>query len=489
MIARPHFKSFEEKLRYGEEIINAYLPFFEEAKEINPHFKDVLENRTHAAQAGILFENAILQVATTVKKDPQEVAQMLVEGKSVLEEATTSGDIAGTDINYLGIVSFLYPALVGSRVVGFQALEAPSGKLFFKKYYAEVPKGEVKAGDELQRSNTSATDIFSKRYASDIVMNELIAVADGTATTFSKTLDYKPVLPSTVTVVAGTQIATDDGNGKLSGDFTGTIDYATGALSLTFSTAPAANTQIKATYRYNQESNKYGKLKMKLESKDITAESHKLGFTWTTEAAQDILAYHKIAIEDDVSNTLVNAVATEIDARIITDLYALANAGAAQVTWESTPPAGADPTLYKSTIVDKVRLVLTAILDRLGRFPGGTAFVLAGSTAWAYLTQSGKFQRQGTNLINGVQKGVLDGDIEAYYTPFLPANAIVVGVKGNDNMSSGYFYAPYTLEISPPVPALNEAGEIDGFTWQKGVLSRDAFVNVNPFYYGLVQVV
>ena len=490
LTTRPLFNSFEEKLRYGEEVINQYLPFFEDASQINEHFKQVLEDRILAAQAGIIFENAVLEIASTVKKDPQEVAQMLVEGKSVLEEATTSTDVSGADINYLGIVSFFYPALVGAKVVGFQAMEAPTGKLFLKKYYAETPKGSVQPGAELQKSDTSATDLFSQRYASDIVSNELVATADGTATTFSKTLDYKPVIPSTVTVVAGTLVATDDGNGNISGDFTGTINYDTGAVQLTFAAAPANGTQIKATYRYNQENNKYGKLKMKLEAKDVSVQSHKLGFTWTVESAQDLLAYHKIAIEDDVSNTLINAVASEIDARIITDLYALANAGAAQATWNSTPPANADPTLYKTTIVDKVRLVLTSILDRLGgRFPGGFAFVVAGSTAWAHLTQSGRFERKQANLINGVQQGTLDGDIQAYYSPFLPANAIVVGVKGNDNMSSGYFYAPYTLEISKPVPVINAAGEIDPFVWQKGVLSRDAFVNVNPFYYGLVNVV
>ncbi len=488
--ARPLFNSFEEKLRYGEMIVNQYLPFFEDVANVNPYFKSVLQNRSLAAQAGVLFENAILQIASALKKDPKEVAESVaIEGKSLIAESTSAADISGADINYLGVVSFLFPSLIGANVVGFQAMEAPTGKLFLKKYYAEVGKGEASAGRELQKSNTSSTDLFSSMYASDIVSRELVATGNGTSTNFTKTLDYKPVIPSTVTVVAGTLVATDDGNGNISGDFSGNINYDTGSISLTFATPVPNGTEIRVTYRYNQEGNKYGKLKMKLEAKDVSVQSRKLGFEWTVEAEQDLLAYHKIAIEDDVANTLVNAVAAEIDARIITDLYALANAGSAQATWDSTPPPIGDPTLYKSTIVDKVRLVLTAILDRLGRFPGGTAFVLAGSTAWAYLTQSGRFERAATGLINGSQQGTLDGDIEAYYTPFLPKNAIVVGVKGNDNMSAGYFYAPYTLEISKPVPSINAAGEIDPFIWKKGILSRDAFVNVNPFYYGLVTVV
>ncbi|MCX7726864.1 MAG: hypothetical protein N2053_08440, partial [Chitinispirillaceae bacterium] len=356
---------------------------------MNQSFKKVLADRTLAAQSGILFENAILKIASVARMEPAKVASMLTEGKSVLQETTTASDVVGSDITYLALVSFLYPSLVGTRVVGFQAMESPAGRVFLKKYVAEVPKGEAGVGSELQRSDTSSTDLFSKKYASDIVSRELIGTGNGTITTFTKTLDYKPIIPSTVTVVAGTLVATDDGSGNIAGDFTGTINYDTGAISVTFSSAPSNGTEVRATYRYRQEANKYGKIKMRIDSKPVNVESRKLGFEWTVEAAQDLLAYHSISIEDDVATTLVNAVAAEIDARIVTDLYALANTGSAQAVWSSTPPAGAgaDPALWKTTIVDKVRLVLTSILDRLGgSFPGGYGFVLAGSTAWAYLT-------------------------------------------------------------------------------------------------------
>ena len=60
---------------------------------------------------------------------------------------------------------------------------------------------------------------------------------------FSKTLAYSPVIPGTVTVSAtigaATVTATDDGHGTLSGTgVSGTIDYDTGAISVTYTTAP-----------------------------------------------------------------------------------------------------------------------------------------------------------------------------------------------------------------------------------------------------------
>ena len=48
--------------------------------------------------------------------------------------------------------------------------------------------------------------------------------------------------------------ATDDGNGNITGtNLTGTIDYASGALDLPFSTPPDAGTNVTVSYTYAKE--------------------------------------------------------------------------------------------------------------------------------------------------------------------------------------------------------------------------------------------
>ena len=47
------------------------------------------------------------------------------------------------------------------------------------------------------------------------------------------------------------QVLTDDGVGGFTGNGTGTIDYTTGAVSITFTTAPAALSTVTATYDYH----------------------------------------------------------------------------------------------------------------------------------------------------------------------------------------------------------------------------------------------
>ncbi|MBF0169913.1 MAG: hypothetical protein HQK87_02295, partial [Nitrospinae bacterium] len=82
------------------------------------------------------------------------------------------------------------------------------------------------------------------------VANELVGTGDGVTKTFTKTLASHPIVHSTVSVTDGTEIFwdkhTSDMEGSLTG--TGTIDRYSGALTLTFNTAPSAGTQVRASY-------------------------------------------------------------------------------------------------------------------------------------------------------------------------------------------------------------------------------------------------
>ena len=82
---------------------------------------------------------------------------------------------------------------------------------------------------------------------------ETIGTGNGTLTTFTYTVTWYPVLPvsgggTVIIKVNGTQVGTDDGNGNLTGTGGGytltssTINYATGAISVTF-TAPVTTGQ------------------------------------------------------------------------------------------------------------------------------------------------------------------------------------------------------------------------------------------------------
>lgn len=84
------------------------------------------------------------------------------------------------------------------------------------------------------------------------VSSESIGTGDGSQKTFSGSLTNDCIKKGTLSITDGTETFTDNGNGVLTGDAggTGTINYASGAYSVTFNTAPSNGASITADYTY-----------------------------------------------------------------------------------------------------------------------------------------------------------------------------------------------------------------------------------------------
>jgi len=79
----------------------------------------------------------------------------------------------------------------------------------------------------------------------------LVGTGDAATTTFTTTISGGFLLPNNVVITSihNTSLslyAEDDGSGIITGDATGTVDYITGAITLTFVTPPGNNEQINA---------------------------------------------------------------------------------------------------------------------------------------------------------------------------------------------------------------------------------------------------
>lgn len=84
---------------------------------------------------------------------------------------------------------------------------------------------------------------FGNSYSLDI------ALGDGAAKDFTGKLG--PVEPESVSITDGTETFTDNGDGTLTGDATGTgsVDYTTGFYKVSFNAAPANQAAISATVK------------------------------------------------------------------------------------------------------------------------------------------------------------------------------------------------------------------------------------------------
>jgi len=96
-------------------------------------------------------------------------------------------------------------------------------------------------------------DIFYQDWPQQYAVDN-IATGNGSTSSFSGGLQNPPVIIGTLFIAAddpsGTQqLLTDQGDGTLTGDGSGTINYLTGAYTASFTSAPASTAQIYAKYQ------------------------------------------------------------------------------------------------------------------------------------------------------------------------------------------------------------------------------------------------
>lgn len=85
---------------------------------------------------------------------------------------------------------------------------------------------------------------FPQQYATDI-----IGSGDGATSNFSGGLQNPPVLIGSLYITDGTQVLQDQGDGTLTGDGAGIINYTTGAYNVTFTLPPASDVSVYAKYQ------------------------------------------------------------------------------------------------------------------------------------------------------------------------------------------------------------------------------------------------
>ena len=91
-------------------------------------------------------------------------------------------------------------------------------------------------------------DIFFQDWPQQYAVDDL-ATGDGTTSTFSGGLQNPPLIEGSLFITDGYQVVQDQGDGTLTGDGSGTINYLTGAFSVTFTAAPTADLTIYAKYQ------------------------------------------------------------------------------------------------------------------------------------------------------------------------------------------------------------------------------------------------
>lgn len=394
-----------------------------------------------------------------------------------LDETTRATSIGDFQKYAFPLVRAIFPELVANSLVSVQPMLGPTSLIFYLDFVYATNKGSVRRGDTAFSS--IARGPSNPSYTSPNIDEESVGTGDGATQAFTANLSFTPVVPGSVVITDGVSTVTDDGAGGVTGDASaGSVNYANGAVSVTFNTAPASGVALTVSYSYDMEANPLlPEMDLVLQSTPVVARPRKLKTKWSLEAAFNLRSLHGLEAEVELTSATGSEIRFEIDREVILDLRKLAGSGS--VFWNKDLPSGVSYTEQKLSIVDAFVTGSNLIHKSTGR---GTATWLLGGEGVANVVETLPGFVPTPGLPNGLVKGVyragrLNGRWDFFKDPFYADSAFLMGYKGQSFLEAGYVYAPYIPLYTTPTIVL------DDFIGRKGLATQYGKKSVNPLFY------
>ena len=379
-----------------------------------------------------------------------------------LDESTLALTVGGYRDYVLPIVRASFPTSPINQLVSVQPMNKRNGTVYWLNYVIGQTRGDFKRGQTLFDANNGWQGRVG--YTDEQVSNETLGTAVANATQ-TGTLSEIPVRAGSVeiTVINGgdTYLLRDNNNGgltKVSGGAltvsAATVNYVTGAVSVTFSSALSSGGAISANYTANGEGT-YVKpqLDLEIQSTNLTAIRRAIGIRVSMEAMQDM----KAEFGSDTSEFLISGASQQIltdqAGHVLQDLWAMAGNGLTpSATFDKTVPTGVNRAEHFRDINYEINIASGAITDATQR--GEATWLVVDQNAANVLLTAGAaggfIAAPSTSKGQGlVFLGTFNG-LPTYKYKFMSTfpNAaaggnILVGYKGSDWFDTGYVLAPF----------------------------------------------
>jgi hypothetical protein len=410
----------------------------------------------------------------------RELTAILLENEdsfiSNMEEDVRIQNIGSFEKFVFPIVRAVFPNLIAKDIVSVQPMTGPTSLVFYLDAVYGTDKGTISAGDTMFSARKG--HLADDQYSSEAITGE----SQGTSLAQvgqSGTLSFGSARPGTVSIAiakaGGTITARDNGVGGFSGTgvASGTINYATGAWTLTLDASPGT-VAMTANYYYNSEGSAHIPIvDINLSSVPVRALPNKLRARWSVEASTNLKAVHGMDAESELVALLSEKIRWDIDRRILSDLFTIASAGS--VTWNKPAPAAVSYNDHKQTFIDALIEASNLIFRATRRGTGN--FVVCGTNVANVVESLYGFHPAAVAGNGVVFVGTLQGRWSIYKDPYMDADTFLVGWKGNSFLEAGYVFAPYVPLYTTPTYVL------DDMLNRKGMMSQYGTKAINGDFY------
>lgn len=426
-------------------------------------------------------------VKTRVAMLMENFMQSTMSNKELYE--TSRASLPAWVKNGLALIAAANSEDVLDRVISMQPLSNRLGRIHYLDVVTERAKGGIpnraKMLDAL--SGFRGTQDLSSEHIRD--PGEKLGGAGATdyGSGTPLTLGYKPVIPRTLVITAGTQTARDDGNGNIVGDVgapgggvTNTVNYITGQLSVRF--AAATTESPRAAYDYNIEAAlelpEYG---IHLRAENVQARPRALGASWSQQSVIDFLNDFGINAEPTIIEAGARLIALEKFKHTVNTLRQEAQGGA--VIWDNTAPTGVSYRDHLKTFVLFVSRLQNLIWEAT-QTTRPNVMVVHPSLIFIVEFQDG-FEGQsfandgiaGPRFIGRLTKQ----DIDVFADPTYPADQALLTYRGPEFVSTAAVIGDYIPLYKSPV-------HVRAFRKDIALLTEYVIKTIDPNMIGTVSV-
>ena len=374
----------------------------------------------------------------------------------------------------LNLTTVALPNLIAHDLVIVHPMSSMSGYVNYVQYTRGSNKGAYVQGDvindpfRLGSFKEGADGKLDTNYTAAKVCEAKQAAEAGE---YKVSLMWTPVVPTTVEVVATGATFRDNGEGKLQemengqvkeGGKTGTIDYATGAISFAASTLTAG--AVFVNYAYDNvviPQNDLPIINAEIKAIPLIAKARRIAIYYSQIAAFQAKTDYGMDLGAQLAEKAVGELSYEIDTEITSMLVDNASESAL-LSFNKALPMGVSKAEHYEGFAEVVEIGKQLIYDNTKRF--APTYMLIASDILPILSFIKGFSAVSTSSVNGPYfAGTLNG-LKVFVTPNIKAGTFVLGVNGDDMMSSAAVYAPYMAIVPTQLLGYADGGMSQGWS-------------------------
>jgi hypothetical protein len=398
------------------------------------------------------------------------VAKVLENTNKFLTEAfdssmgTQRSDMGQFKKFCLNLTTVALPNLIANELVLVSPMSSMTGYITYIQYSAGLTKGETEQGDVLNdpfRLGKVDANYTSAKVVEPVTAGETIAFA------------WTPVEGTVKCAVNGVYVDVPEDTDE-EGKGLGTYTAPTGAT--------------KVAYEYDnvvvpQGADRIPTVKAEMKSMSLLAKARRIAVYYSQIAAFQAKTDYGFDLGDQLAEKAVGQLSYEIDTEIVNLLDETAGEGATKIpdtnhylTWNREHTSGVSKADHYEGFSEVIEVGRQIIYDRTKRFAPN--YMIIASDVLPILTFMKGFSAAPTGQINGPYfAGTLNG-LKVYVSPAIKKGRFLLGVNGDDMMSSVAVYAPYMAIVPTQLMQYNDGLTTQGWStmYDLKVLNSDLIV-------------